>query len=75
MTPTEMEDALNNLDHRLSRVEQILPTLATKDDLEELKRHTSMVCAGVRDDIRKLAEGVVTLTTIVESLITKIDRY
>ena len=34
MTATEMEDLLKNLDLRTSRIEQILPTLATKDDLK-----------------------------------------
>ena len=29
-----IEERLNNLDHRLSKVEQILPTLATKEDLK-----------------------------------------
>ena len=34
MTATEMEEVLKNLDHRLTNVEQILPTLATKEDLK-----------------------------------------
>jgi hypothetical protein len=29
-----MEERLENLDHRLARIEQILPTRATKGDLE-----------------------------------------
>jgi len=29
-----MEDRLENLDHRLDRIEQILPNLATKEDLK-----------------------------------------
>ena len=33
MTATEMEEVLKNIDLRLTNVEQILPTLATKDDL------------------------------------------
>lgn len=43
MTATEMEEVLKNLDRRLVNVEQILPTLVTKEDLkafatrEELK--------------------------------------
>ncbi len=53
MTPREMELALENVDHRTTAIEQILPTLATKDDLaaavaplatkadlEELRRET-----------------------------------
>lgn len=34
MTQIEMEQLLENLDRRLARVEQKLPTLATKEDLE-----------------------------------------
>ncbi len=34
MTHTEMEEAINNSDRRLLTIEQILPTLATKTDLE-----------------------------------------
>ncbi len=33
-TPTEMEDLFETLDRRLDRIEQILPALATKDDLK-----------------------------------------
>jgi hypothetical protein len=34
VTATEMEEVLKNLDHRLMKVEQSLPALATKDDLK-----------------------------------------
>ena len=34
MDHDEMEPGLRNLDHRVGLVEQILPTLTTKDDLE-----------------------------------------
>ena len=34
MDKQEMERVVSNLDHRVDRVEQILPTLATKDDLQ-----------------------------------------
>lgn len=35
MAPTEHEDDLGNIDRRLDRIEQILPTLATKAELDE----------------------------------------
>ena len=48
-------------------VEQILPTLATKADLREAfetaRRHTDVRVEDVRDDIRKVAEGVASLST------------
>lgn len=36
MDATMIDQHLENLDRRLTRVEQILPTLATKDDLKTL---------------------------------------
>jgi len=57
MTQTEMEQVLESLDRRLSRVEQILPTLATKDDLKGFatKEDLNALAARldtVRDDLR-----------------------
>ena len=55
MTFTEMEEVLKNLDRRLTSVEQILPTLATKEDLkafatkEELKQGLSDVREEIKD--------------------------
>ena len=78
MTNAEMEDALKNLDHRLSRVEQILPTLATRQDLhhafETARRHTDVRVEDVRDDIRKVAEGVATLTMVVQDMGARVER-
>ena len=66
MTATEMEDVLKNLDRRLTNVEQILPTLATKEDLkafatkEDLKafatkQELSEGLADVRREMKELA--------------------
>ena len=35
MTPTDLEAMLENLNHRVTRIEQILPTLATRSDLRD----------------------------------------
>ncbi len=51
MTPTEMETVLQNLDARLLRIEQILPTLATKHDLNEVRRD-------FKNDIERSANGL-----------------
>ena len=60
-----MEDAIKNLDRRLVSVEQILPTLATKDDLRqavaESKLHTDIRFESLRDDIRMVAEAVAAI--------------
>jgi hypothetical protein len=78
MTPTEMETLLQNVDTRLTRIERILPTLATKEDLEILGRElrtdfterieTSanglrVLIEAARDDTRVLAEHVLELIT------------
>ena len=35
MSTGQMEQRLDNLEHRVDRIEQILPTLATREDLKE----------------------------------------
>ncbi len=60
MTATEMEDVLKNLDRRLTNVEQILPTLTTKQDLKEAlepyatKEELKAGLADVRQEMREL---------------------
>ena len=87
-----MEEVLDNLNRRVDRIEQILPTLATKDDLqkaiaplatkEELRNavaglatkeevkaegertraHFDAVAERLEEQIRLLAEGLLSLT-------------
>ena len=74
---SQMEQLLRNLDRRMARVEQILPTLATQAELgetrselrteiraegERTRRHFDIVGESLRDDIRLLAEGLVSVT-------------
>jgi exonuclease VII small subunit len=84
-----MEDAINNLDGRLRSVEQILPTLATKEDLrvmgnalDEIKSHADVRIEDARDDIRKVAEGVAAVATslqgtsrVLDGVVTRLDRH
>ena len=62
---------LENVDRRLTKVEQILPTLATKeelraaieplatkDDLGELRRHMDVLTESLRGDIHMIAAHV-----------------
>ena len=62
MTPTEMETVLQNRDAHLLRVEQILPTLATKQDLDkvrhELKGDIERTSTQLRTDIERSANGL-----------------
>jgi hypothetical protein len=59
MTATEMEDVLKNLDRRLTNVEQILPTLATKDDLKAF---------ATKDELREALKDYPTKADLKEVL-------
>ena len=82
-----MEQRLENVEHRVDRIEQILPTLATRDDLkaaiaplatkaelraaiaeseQRMRTHFDVVAESLRDDIRLVAEAVVTLSERVD---------
>ena len=55
-----MDDAmiaghLENLDHRLARVEQILPSLATKEDLRSLATKEELRSLATKEELRSLA--------------------
>ena len=64
MTPYEMEEQLKNLDARTMAIAQILPTLATREDLrnevaklatkDELRKGTEVL----RDDLRLTVEAL-----------------
>ena len=96
-----MEEVLENLNRRVDRIEQILPTLATKDDLqkaiaplatkEELRNavaglateeevraegertraHFDAVAERLEEQIRLLAEGLLSLTRQFEEFKTE----
>ena len=74
-----MEEVLRDLDRRVGRIEQILPTLVTKDDLqkaiaplatkeevraegERTRAHFDAVAERLEEQIRLLAEGLLSLT-------------
>jgi hypothetical protein len=55
-----MDDAviathLENLDRRLARIEQILPTLATKDELKTLATKDELKTLATKDELKTLA--------------------
>jgi hypothetical protein len=56
-----MEEQPNNLCVRTKTIEQILPTLATKDDVAEFKRYMLMLNEATRRDIRLLGEHVIEM--------------
>lgn len=51
-----MEDVLKKLDLRTSRIEQIVPTLATKTDLQEVKTHLAVRIEAVEEKLGTIAE-------------------
>ena len=76
MSTTRLEQPTEDLEHRVSRIEQILPTLATKEDLKtteerlrteigdsekRMRTHFDVVTESLRDDIRLVTEAVATL--------------
>ena len=89
LTPTEMEDRLEKLDRRLDRIEQILPTLATKDDLKGFPTKDDLAAYATKDDLKAFAtkedlkafatkadlgEAVERFTTIVGTAFEQAER-
>ena len=81
MTPSDMETMIKNLDLRTTRIEQILPTLATKDDLKayatkddlaagltEAKRFTQVLFEDLKGDIKLLAGHLADVSQDVAKL-------
>ena len=55
MDDVMIEDHLENLDRRLARVEQILPTLATKDDLKAFATKEDLKAFATKEDLKAYA--------------------
>jgi hypothetical protein len=75
MSAAEMEDVLKNVERRLTNVEQILPTLATKEDLKafatkddlkeafsEAKRHAVILFERTQEQLGVLAEHLADIS-------------
>ena len=63
MLVDEMESLLRNVDARLARVEQILPTLARRDDLRPLEDNVEVL----KVDVHGLKAGVDALSDKVDT--------
>jgi len=74
MTPTEMEDAIRNLQLQADRIEQFLPNLATRGDLvaqiQDARRHAVILNEATRDQIKLLAEN---LARVEATMATKVE--
>ena len=55
MNRDAVEDVLRSLDQRVGRIEQILPTLATKDEIRNLATKDEIRNLVTKDEIRNLA--------------------
>ena len=70
MKPMNLAQVVRNIDRRLERVEQILPTLPTRDELrEEFERsrgHTDVLFETLNDSIRIVAEGFAATQTAID---------
>ena len=55
MDVMELENLVRNIDLRLSRIEQILPTLATKDDLKGFPTQDDPKGFATKDDLKRFA--------------------
>jgi ABC-type transporter Mla subunit MlaD len=84
-----LDQRVEKLDHRAGRIEQILPTLATKADLvatrdelrDELRAEIRAESRGVkvliedsRSETRLLAEHLSTLTDQMREVLRRLDR-
>lgn len=61
MDSTMIDTHLENIDRRLTKLEQILPTLATKEELAALSTKIDVVGETLRGDIQLLAEHLVSV--------------
>ena len=82
MNHAEIEQKLMDLDHRVDRTEQILPTLLTRDEFKiamgefaaEIHRHFDVVAESLRGDIRLIAEGHTYLVGRIDRIDQRLIR-
>ena len=74
LTPVEIEDRLDNLDRRLDRIEQILPTLATKEDLRPHATKEDLKAYVTKKDLRLALENYPTKADLTEALGQAFER-
>ena len=74
MLISEMEAVLKSLDQRVGRIEQILPTLATKAELRDEIRGVRVLIEDVKGDTRLLAEHMVSLMNQMAEVLLRLDR-
>jgi hypothetical protein len=82
MLISEMEAVLKSLDQRVGRIEQILPTLATKADLDRYAtkadlrdeiRGVKVLIEDSRSETRLLAEHMVSLLNLMAEVLRRLS--
>jgi len=81
MAPVDVELMIKNLNDRVTSVEQILPTLATKQDLEAFATKEDLKALATKEDLRAFATKVdleamrTELRTEMKTLFTDARHY
>ena len=73
-----IDDRTTSIDARTTRIEQIMPTLATRDEMntvvhaegERTRQHFSAVAERIEDSVRLIAEGHVEL----DKRLTRVEK-
>lgn len=60
MDLVELEQVVRNVDARVARIEQILPTLATKEDLKVFATKEDLKAYATKDDLSRAIEPLAT---------------
>jgi hypothetical protein len=74
MLISEMEAVLRNLDVRVGRIEQLLPTLATKTDLEASERRLRVLLEHLGGSVDTLAVHLSDQMHRLSDLVERLDR-
>jgi hypothetical protein len=74
MLISEMEAVLRNLDVRVGRIEQLLPTLTTKADLEASERRLRVLLEHLGGSVDTLAVHLSDQMHRLSDLVERLDR-
>ena len=78
MTMEQLEERVKNIDERTKSIEQILPTLATKDDVREegerTRQHFNAVAERVEASVKGIAEGHEATKAHVDTQLNEVKK-
>jgi hypothetical protein len=73
MTPTDLEAMVQNLNHRVASIEQILPTLLTRDDILATRTDLEAVERRLREELASKNDLHALERRLLEELASKSD--